>query len=118
MGDNLNTILIEGSGYLLNNAFDLDSIKGNNEKHLENMSYHCFKIYENACPLYLDKPTFCHFACCIVMRHEHEGQSYSTSYYIKIVLFCAHLLHCKGGNAWIFRFELSHFMSVMRRTIA
>ena len=82
MDDDLNMIWTEGKGYLLNCAFESDSIEGNSSKIFEKMPYHPFIFKnENPCPLHIDKPTFYHFVCYVIMGIEHEGQRYSTSYY-------------------------------------
>ena len=43
--DNYNIILTEGSRDLLNNAYELDSIGGNNQNHLKNTC--CTIVYKN-----------------------------------------------------------------------
>ena len=70
MNDNLNMILTDASGYLINDACELDRNEGNNKKHLKNMAYNCFKILDEISrPLYLDKITFQCFLCFVFMRH-------------------------------------------------
>ena len=84
------------------------------------MTYKCFKkLDENCCPLYSEKQTFRYFPCCVVMRREHEGQRYSTSYYTKMSTALVHM-NCteKVDMPEYFRVELSHFMSEMSRNIA
>ena len=66
--------------YLLNCDFESDSIEGNSLKYLKKIPYHPFiKTNENPCPLYIDKPKFCHFVCYVIMGIEHKGQIYSAS---------------------------------------
>ena len=67
---------------MLNDDYELDRIESNNRTTFEEHSVQLFKkLDDNSCPLYLDKLTFHHFACCVVMRRKHEGEKYSTSYY-------------------------------------
>ena len=72
----------------------------------------------NPRPLYLQKLIFVHFACCVIMKREHEGQSYSTLYYKKIITTPMHM-YCtpKWDISEYFRVELIQFISVILSTI-
>ena len=69
--DNLNIILMKGSGYLLIDACELDMVEGGNlKKNWKTWRTIVFKkLDENKCPLYLYKLTFLNFSWCVVMSH-------------------------------------------------
>ena len=84
MDDILNVILTEGEGSLSIYSCELDTIEEKNKRHLKTYHANVSSIWdENSCPCYIDKLSFCNFSCFLIMRHEQEGQNYSTSYYIK-----------------------------------